>query len=204
MTSSSHERLREAAKSLFAEHGYESTSTSEICRLAGTSESQLVRHFINKEGLLEAIFEHAWNQLNPGLRLATESASSPREKLNRVVEMMLAFLAKDKELRALFLFEGHRIHGDGQVILLVPSFVEFIKILDEILCDLAAAGELRSDVPPQAARAGLIGAIEGLLRDQMLSRASRLQADYTVGEVQAVSSAFISACLSRHLTGATY
>jgi len=197
MTSSSRERLRDAAKTLFAEHGYESTSTAEICRLAGTSESQLVRHFVNKEGLLEAIFDHAWKQLIPGLRLAIDRAPSPKKRLNRVVEMMLAFLSKDEELRALFLFEGHRIHGDGQTALLVPGFLEFVKILDEILRDLAAAGELRSDVPPQAFRAGLIGAIEGLLRDQMLAGSSCLQADYSAGQVQAVSSAFISAFVSQ-------
>ena len=39
--------------------GFEATSTAEICRLAGTSPSQLVSHFRSKMGLLEAIFEAA-------------------------------------------------------------------------------------------------------------------------------------------------
>ena len=55
---SSRDRLREAAKTLFAECGYEDTTTAAICHLAGTSQSQLIKHFIDKQGTLEAIFEY--------------------------------------------------------------------------------------------------------------------------------------------------
>ncbi len=78
---SSHDRIREAAKALFAERGYEDASTMEICRLAGTSQSQLIKHFTNKQGVLEAIFEHAWEQLNPAVQLAIEKIPSPTDKL---------------------------------------------------------------------------------------------------------------------------
>ena len=74
---SSRDRIREAAKRLFAERGYEGTSTAGICSLAGTSQSQLVKHFVDKQGLLDAVFEHAWEQINPTLRLATEAISGP-------------------------------------------------------------------------------------------------------------------------------
>ena len=50
-------RLLAAGKSLFARLGYEFTSTATIARDAGTSESQLIRYFGSKAGLLETIFE---------------------------------------------------------------------------------------------------------------------------------------------------
>ena len=108
----SRERLMEAARALFAERGYEATSTAAICRLAGTSESQLVKHFASKQGILEAIFEYTWEQINPAVRLATESVPSAREKFKLVVEMVLNFLAKDAQIRTLFLLEGRRIRDD--------------------------------------------------------------------------------------------
>jgi len=83
-------------------------------RLAGTSESQLIKHFRSKQGILEAIFEYAWEQINPAVRLATESLPSPREKFKITVEMVLNFLAKDLQLRTLFLLEGRRIRDDGK------------------------------------------------------------------------------------------
>ena len=57
-------RLLNAGKSLFAKNGYENTSTAAIAREAGSSESQLIRYFGGKAGLLEAIFNDSWTSLN--------------------------------------------------------------------------------------------------------------------------------------------
>ena len=57
------ERILKAAKALFAGSGFENTSTISIARMAQTSESQLIKHFGSKEGLLEAIFEDGWNHI---------------------------------------------------------------------------------------------------------------------------------------------
>src|SRR5438445_7385955 len=138
----SRERIREAAKTLFTERGYEGTSTAAICRLAGTSQSQLIKHFTNKQGLLEAIFEYAWEQINPAIRLAIEKIPSSTDKLRIMIDMVLSFMEKDRELRTLFLLEGRRIRGDGHMVVLVPGFLEFVKILDGILKEMAAKGEL--------------------------------------------------------------
>lgn len=180
----SRERMRDAAKALFAERGYESTSTAEICRLAGTSQSQLIKHFTNKQGLLEALFEYAWEQINPAVSLAIEKISSPKDKLKILADMVLTFLEKDKELRTLFLLEGRRIRGDGHMVVLVPGFLEFVKMLDGILKEMAANGQLVPGIHPQAFRSTLMGAIEGMLRDQMLARTSRFAASYSGEDIR--------------------
>jgi AcrR family transcriptional regulator len=196
MLTPSRERLLEAAKALFAERGYEATSTSMICRLAGTSESQLVKHFGSKQGILEAIFEYTWEQINPALRLATESVSSPREKFKLIVEMVLNFLAKDPQIRTLFLLEGRRIRDDGKLIVLVPGFLEFVKMVDEILRQLQAEGDLDSSLHPQAVRSALMGAIEGMLRDKILSATSRFPAAFSEADIRTVCFRFLNASLS--------
>ncbi len=194
---SSHDRLREAAKGLFAESGFEDATTAAICRLAGTSQSQLIKHFTNKQGVLEAIFEHAWEQVNPAVRLATENIASPREKLRVLIDMVLGFLEKDRAIRALFLLEGRRMRGDGHMIVLVPGFIEFIKMLDGILKELAAQGELAPNIHPQAFRSALMGAIEGMVRDQMLARSSRFPASYAEAEMRAMISSLLSLCMTK-------
>ncbi len=194
---SSHDRLREAAKGLFAESGFEDTTTAAICRLAGTSQSQLIKHFTNKQGVLEAIFEHAWEQVNPAVRLATENIASPREKLRVLIDMVLGFLEKDRAIRTLFLLEGRRMRGDGHMIVLVPGFIEFIKMLDGILKELAAQGELAPNIHPQAFRSALMGAIEGMVRDQMLARTSRFPASYAEAEMRAMISSLLSLCMTK-------
>ena len=194
---SSRDRLREGAKALFAERGYEATTTAAICRLAGTSQSQLIKHFIDKQGVLEAIFEYTWEQLNPAVRLATENIASPREKLRVLIDMVLGFLEKDRAIRTLFLLEGRRIRGDGHMVVLVPGFLEFVKMLDGILKELAAKGELVPNIHPQAFRSALMGAIEGMVRDQMLARGSRFPASYAEADMRAMVSSLLSFCLSK-------
>jgi TetR/AcrR family transcriptional regulator, regulator of cefoperazone and chloramphenicol sensitivity len=60
---SSRDHIRVAAKTIFAERGYEATTTAAICRLAGTSQFELIKHFTNKHGVLEVVFEYTWEQL---------------------------------------------------------------------------------------------------------------------------------------------
>jgi AcrR family transcriptional regulator len=194
---SSHDRIREGAKALFAERGYEATTTAAICRLAGTSQSQLIKHFTNKQGVLEAIFEYAWEQLNPAVQLAIERNPSPTHKLKTIVDMALSFLQKDRDLRTIFLLEGRRIRGDGHMVVLVPGFLDFIKILDGVLKEMNARGELVPNVHPQAVRSVLMGAFEGLLRDHMLARSSRFPAAYSEADFPAVFSTFLSAFIAR-------
>ena len=191
---SSRDRIREAAKSIFASRGFEASSTAAICRLAGTSQSQLIKHFANKQGLLDAIFEYAWEQINPAVSLAIEKIASPREKLKIMVDMVLTFLEKDRELRMLFLLEGRRIRGDGHMVVLVPGFFEFVKTLDAVLKEMLAKGELSPRLHPQAVRSAMMGLVEGLLRDQFLAKPSHFPASYSEADVRAVLNAFLSAC----------
>ena len=190
---SSRERLLESAKALFAERGYEATSTAAICRLAGTSESQLVKHFGSKQGILEAIFEYTWEQINPSIRLASESVPSAWGKLTLIVEMVLNFLAKDQQIRTLFLLEGRRIRDDGRLVVLVPAFLDFVKTVDDILRQLQQQKELVRDLNPQAVRSALMGAIEGMLRDKILSGTSGFPAAYSDAEIHTVCFQFMNA-----------
>ena len=59
-TQTSRMRLLNAGKTLFAKNGYEQTSTAAIARESGSSESQLIRYFGGKAGLLEAIFNESF------------------------------------------------------------------------------------------------------------------------------------------------
>lgn len=45
----------QASLTLFAQQGYENTSTQDIAQLAGVSEGTVFKHFKTKEGLLQAI-----------------------------------------------------------------------------------------------------------------------------------------------------
>src|SRR5437764_12836394 len=96
---SSRDRILHVAKSLFAKRGYEHTSTSAIARQAGTSESQLMKHFGSKAGLLEAIFTDGWAQITEEARAASRDLPSPAQKLLAIAGCVLRHLASDSDLK---------------------------------------------------------------------------------------------------------
>lgn len=51
------QKILTTALELFAEEGFQGTSTNKIAKAAGVSEGLIFRHFKNKEGLLNAILE---------------------------------------------------------------------------------------------------------------------------------------------------
>jgi len=181
---SSRDRILQSAKTLFAARGYENTSTVAVARRAGTSESQLMKHFGSKEGLLEAIFEEAWQRINAAARAAAASESSPAEKLNALVALILTAFERDPDLKLLMLLEGRRIRKEGQMIMLTGGFREFVRLLDSVLGQMRRAGRLRPGLPVDGVRSALMGAFEGLQRDQLLARRLRFPARYRSKDVR--------------------
>ena len=193
---SSRDRILQAAKSLFASKGYDYTSTVAIARLAGTSESQLIKHFGSKEGLLEAIFEQSWQRINWGVRQSIRALDSPVDKFHALVDLTLTALTKDSELNVLLLLEGRRILKSGQMILLDQGFLEYVRMADGILREMQEAGQLRADVRVETVRSALMGAIEGLLRDKLLSERVDYPALHTTKQIREIFTLLMAAFMS--------
>lgn len=191
---SSRSRMLEAATRLFTAKGYEKTSTAAIARAAGTSESQLMKHFGGKEGLLEAIFQQAWQQFNTTLRAHIGALAPPSQKLRAAVELVSATLNHNPQLKILMLLEGRRIRREGRAVLITQGFMEFLEILDGILREMREAGELRNGLHPEAVRSALMGAWEGLMRDQLLAELVGFPDRFGPEQVQHVFEAMFSAC----------
>ena len=194
---SSHDRLLEAARSLFSSDGYESATTAAIARRAGTSESQLIKHFGSKEGLLEAIFLAVWGGLGPALERVVAEADSPTEKLMAFFEMMIRATERDEQIATLLFLEGRRIRRHGSVVLLTGGFLEWLERVDRLLLEMQEAGELRPDLHLQAVRSALIGGLEGMLRDQLLARRADYPASFSGEEVRTTARTLLQGFLAR-------
>ncbi len=180
---SSHDRILASAKQLFASRGYENTSTVAIARLAGTSESQLMKHFGSKEGLLEAIFDQGWENMGYLIR-SIHDLTSPSEKLQVLLELVLNGLDRDRELKELLLLEGRRVRKEGRMVMLTRGYQDFVKVVDGVLTEMKAAGQLRSDLDPQIVRSALMGMFEGMLRDQLLAQRVGYPAAYSKVQIR--------------------
>jgi AcrR family transcriptional regulator len=182
---SSHDRILAAAKRLFASQGYEATSTMAIARLAGTSESQMMKHFGSKEGLLEAILDDGWKSMAGSLASIADIPAGVK-KLQAMLKIVLNTLSDDPDLKELFLLEGRRVRREGRMVVLSPGYLKFVGMVDEVLHQMNAAGALKPNVSPEAVRAAIMGMAEGMMRDQVLARRREFPANYTDADFERI------------------
>jgi len=181
---STHERILRVAKGLFANRGYEHTSTSAIARQAGTSESQLMKHFGSKAGLLEAIFIEGWKEITEQARGVIAGFATPGDKLQAITNCVLERLERDPELKLLFLLEGRRIRKEGQMVALTEGFLSFVQLVDGVLGEMAEQRMLRPNLSPEAVRSALMGLLEGMLRDRFLAERLGFPAHFDLAQIQ--------------------
>jgi AcrR family transcriptional regulator len=199
---SSRERILQAAKHLFAVRGYENTSTIMIAREAGTSESQMVKHFGSKDGLLEAIFEQGWASLGDLVQLSPQTGSGA-DRLKSLMHKVWQGLERDPEVMELMLLESRRIRKHGQLVLVTRSFIEFTQRVDALLISMSERGELRAGLGPAVVRSALLGMGEGLLRDQLLARRLGAEVGYNADDMIKVLDVMLAAFLEPEAPTAT-
>ena len=169
-TSSSRARLLDAAKRLFAAHGYEQSATSAIAREAGTSESQLMRYFGGKVGLLEALFEDAWTHLNARVARAIATTDDSRDALLNAIQTLVSALARDRDLAALLMFEGRRMRGDEPRVRLSRGFLQFTETMRGLVKKSQALFRIDPTLDSNAVTSAMIGATEAMIRDRLLAK----------------------------------
>ena len=177
-------RILEAAKTLFATKGYEQTTTAMIARQAGTSESQIVKHFQTKEGLLETIFNDGWSRIAQQLE-GLRSIKSGVDCLEVLVSVLMSAFRSDPAIKELMLFEGRRMRREGQL-MLTNGYLSFVRVVDECLQQMRSSGELKPELDTQALRSAFIGMFEGMLRDQLLASRLSYPANYSLDAMQLV------------------
>ncbi len=169
VSSSSRARLLAAAKRLFAAQGYEQSATSAIAREAGTSESQLMRYFGGKAGLLEALFDDAWEQLNARVAKTISAKTHRHDALIAAFEVVVSGLARDSDLATLFLFEGRRLRGDEPRVSLSRGSRRFIETIRGLVKGAQSTRDVDPTLDAGAVTASLLGAMEAMMRERLMA-----------------------------------
>jgi len=146
----SRERIREAARTLFRERGFDRATLREIAARAGMGASSIYRHVESKEELLvqelSDLQEEAWTRF----RVSDQRAEPARERVRRFFEAQHALLARDADLTVVALrattFPAARV--SRRVLALQDRSV---GLLAEILLAGRARGDLAREIDVLAA-----------------------------------------------------
>ena len=189
-TQTSRGRLLTAGKMLFSRLGYEQTSTATIAREAGTSESQLVRYFGGKSGLLDAIFNESWRGLNEVIAKTIAESQHGREAILGVFSLMIDAFVQDSEVASLFMFEGRRVRGTE--VALSKGFQQFIDLVRQLIERGQGDGSFRNDVNDAILASAMMGAAEGMIRDRLIALRSGKEAPFENDAIRGVFEAMVN------------
>jgi AcrR family transcriptional regulator len=129
-----------------------------------------MRYFGGKVGLLEALFEDAWQHLNTRVERALRTSTGHREPLLDAIQAVVSVLARDSDLATLLLFEGRRLRGDKPRPRIARGFVTFSDTIRRLVRQAQTAGDIDPALDTSAVTSALLGAAESLIRDRLVAK----------------------------------
>lgn len=89
--------LLEAARSLFARHGFAGASVRDVAAAAGANPALVRYHFGSKQGLYEQVIAEAMGALRDRIATAIAGAGGPREAIKHALDAYVDHLVADPE-----------------------------------------------------------------------------------------------------------
>ena len=127
------EQIRRAAKSLFAEHGFEAVSIAAIASRAECSKSNIFHHFGNKQSLYFDVMRHATQRSVARIREIMADDKDARTRLNETIKAHYAMLAEDPGRSRLMLREVMFSNPQRGQELATEVFGEQFSVLTELI-----------------------------------------------------------------------
>ena len=166
----SEQRVRDilrVGREVFAEHGYEHATTTEIARRLGVSEATVFTYFSGKRELCVRVVGDWYDEITASLAGAIDPAAPLQEQFRSFVHTHLQlFLVQGTGLCTLVLSEGRARNRVGENALgevLADLQRRYTAPLMELLARGRAAGELREDISLSLMRSLVLGPMEHLL-----------------------------------------
>jgi AcrR family transcriptional regulator len=153
------EQILEVATGLFAQQGFQGTTTKVIAEKSGVTEALIFRHFPSKEELYWAVIERKIDSAAPLERLLQnlEAGGDDLDVLSRVAFEVLERRAKDQTLSRLLLYSALEKHELSERFFR-NYIANYFEVLARFVRQGIAAGRFRKVDPLLAAR-GFLGMV---------------------------------------------
>ncbi|PRH78878.1 TetR family transcriptional regulator [Streptomyces solincola] len=155
-------RLYEAAVTLIAEQGFSATTVDEIAERAGVAKGTVYYNFKSKSELFEELLRHGVGLLTASLRDAADATAagggSRVAALDAMIRAGLDFIHRYPAFTQLYVAELWRTNRAWQSTLLVVR-QEAVAVVETVLREGVAAGELSEEIDIPLTAAALVGMV---------------------------------------------
>ena len=129
-------RLLKAATEVFAEHGYHTATTREICRCANANLAAIHYHFGDKAELYRAVFKLPFQEKSAAFDAAGQENLTLEESLTLFYRTLMAPINGDNQMTRQFMrlhareeIDPSEVLGDVVAQAIKPNFEQLKKIL---------------------------------------------------------------------------
>ena len=160
--------ILQAAIEIFAQHGFAAARTRDIAARAGVAEGTIYLYFESKDELLLTAFRDTVTEFSASVGRLLEDPRSIRVRLTEFIGRQLEGIQADPALATVLLFESRqspRFYG-GSVREVLRGYATAVE---QLLQSGVDRGELRRDLDLPLARRMLIGALEEVELNWLLS-----------------------------------
>jgi AcrR family transcriptional regulator len=157
VTTSTRDRLLEAAEQEFADVGFEAAKLADIAARAGIRRPSLLYHFKTKEDLYAATVEQAFTRLGVALQATMSAAGDFEARLLATVRGYARFVADHPNVARIVLRETLHGLGPGAEIVLR----QIVPIVDAVEDFVRTRGKAPTNVPP--VRAAILALASALI-----------------------------------------
>lgn len=136
-------RILAAADELFCRHGYAAVSAQDVARAAKVPKALVFYHFGDKPSLFEKVLETYYHAHQAALATAYAGAGTLGERLHRVIDAYVGFIAGNLRYAALI---QHQVGSPETHPLIQRNLAPLFRWIEDVL------GELTPATGPLAAR----------------------------------------------------
>jgi TetR/AcrR family fatty acid metabolism transcriptional regulator len=145
---------------VFAERGYHGCRIADVARAAGVAYGLVYHYFRNKDELLESVFAEQWAILINALKAIDEGPGTASEKIAGVCGFVLDVYKTAPTAVRVLILEVTRTPNALRAGSTPQTFAAAVGILADLVRQGQERGELRRDLEPVVAAAGVLGALE--------------------------------------------
>jgi TetR/AcrR family transcriptional regulator, fatty acid metabolism regulator protein len=139
------QKIRDAAKSLVQEKGYEGVTIDQICAEVGVTKGTFYNYFGSKEQLILDDIAEDNLYYRKKLRSQVAKLQPGLAKLTTFLRLAMAY-ENSKDVEFARLSYRLRIANPKKTSPLYPDKREFYKIIEELIVEGQASGEIRQDL----------------------------------------------------------